>query len=66
MRGFGVAGQALHVREGHALLEEVRNLRDPEGMRRESGGEARRFHAPLQHAADVLRCHLMLGEARVS
>ena len=51
----GVAGQALHVFEWHALLQQIGDGRDAERMRREARGQARVFQPPLHHPADVHR-----------
>lgn len=47
-------GQALHVFERDALLQQVRDGGDAEGMRRVEQGQAGVFQAALHHPANVI------------
>jgi hypothetical protein len=49
-----VTGQALHVLQRHTLFKQIRNRRDPEGVRGEARGQASVFEAALHHPADVI------------
>lgn len=60
--GIGVAGQALDVLEGDALLQEIGDRRNAERMRRQARGQAGVPGAPLNHLADVDDVHRVFGE----
>ena len=60
--GVGVAGDALHVFEGDALLEQIRNGGHTEGVGRELVGEPGVFQAALHHAANIVDVDRGAGE----
>lgn len=51
---IGVAGQVLHVVAGHALLQQIGERRDAEGVRGVEEGHAEFLQAPFYHAADIV------------
>ena len=55
-------GQALHIFERHALLQEVRDGGDAERMRRECFRKPGIFQPPLHHAADIIDVNATGGE----
>lgn len=57
-----MAGQALYVFEGDALLKQVSNRRDAERMRREDAGEIGVAQPVLHHVAHVRHVHPAIGE----
>ena len=58
----GVAGQALDVFEGQALLQEVGDGCDAEGMRGEARRQASIPQSPFDHLADVAGVHRAFGQ----
>jgi len=58
----GVAGQALHVFECHALLQQVSYGGHPERVRREVRGQLGILQPTLDHLADIVHVNSSLGE----